>query len=332
MSKQDRQGVRTVNGLEQKYGFGKTFAEIEGIATDARTKAEEVEKKINGDMTNEEIFNMLTQNGANQGLFRLDDGQLYINAEYIQVIDALFANNINMSGTFTYKTKVFLEPGQEEIDAIKKHILGTMPIIPSRIYLYDTNGDGVVNAVDLAAFKMALLGERSLADWSGAVKSDVTLTIDFKNPNKAFRMQGRNMWGRDIDVYIGMNQSHIISDMQDYIVDYGTLINGNNTQWSYEKYKSGKCVCRCRANNVYGTPTTNFEENYRYQTVLFPFEFKELPYVNISYSATGEPPYYTGNVKTSVLALYTNQADLCCSMLDSAEGCYINAEFIGELA
>ena len=36
MSKQDRQGVRTPAGLEQKYNFGKTFAELYGMATDAR--------------------------------------------------------------------------------------------------------------------------------------------------------------------------------------------------------------------------------------------------------------------------------------------------------
>jgi hypothetical protein len=36
MSKQDRQGVRTATDLEQKYNFGKTFAELMGVATDAR--------------------------------------------------------------------------------------------------------------------------------------------------------------------------------------------------------------------------------------------------------------------------------------------------------
>ena len=36
MSKQDRQGVRTTADLERKYQFGKTFAEIMGLVSDAR--------------------------------------------------------------------------------------------------------------------------------------------------------------------------------------------------------------------------------------------------------------------------------------------------------
>lgn len=40
MNKQDRQGVRTPAQLEEKYNFGKSFAEIMGIATDAQTAAE----------------------------------------------------------------------------------------------------------------------------------------------------------------------------------------------------------------------------------------------------------------------------------------------------
>lgn len=46
MSKQDRQGVRTASELEQKYSFGKRFAEILGIATDARDKVDSVESTL----------------------------------------------------------------------------------------------------------------------------------------------------------------------------------------------------------------------------------------------------------------------------------------------
>ncbi len=244
-SKQDRNGVRTLGDLE--YTYGKSFAETAGIATDARTKAEECEKKLNGSMSNEEIFNMLTSGGVNQGLFRYENGELFVNAEYLKVIDAIFTHDINMTGKFTYKTKVFLEPGQEEIDTIKKHILGTFTIIPSRIHLYDYNGDGVVNAVDMAAFKMAMLGEKSLADWSGAVESDVALTMDLKNPNKAFRLQGTNMWGREIDVYVGANFSNMrLTNVADYIVEYKT-----DGDFTYEKWESGKVKLWAKASLSY---------------------------------------------------------------------------------
>jgi hypothetical protein len=46
LSKQDRQAVRTAPELEQKYQFGKQFAEVMGIATDARDKVNSVESAL----------------------------------------------------------------------------------------------------------------------------------------------------------------------------------------------------------------------------------------------------------------------------------------------
>lgn len=50
MSKQDRQPVRTASELEQKYSFGKKFAEIMGIATDARDHVDSVESTLRGEI------------------------------------------------------------------------------------------------------------------------------------------------------------------------------------------------------------------------------------------------------------------------------------------
>jgi hypothetical protein len=50
MSKQDRQGVRTPADLEQKYRFGKRFAEILGIATDARDSVAAVETSLRSEI------------------------------------------------------------------------------------------------------------------------------------------------------------------------------------------------------------------------------------------------------------------------------------------
>lgn len=86
MSKQDRVAVRTASELEQKYGWGKRFAEVMGIATDARSAADAAADAVNQfskELTSEEIFNRLTENGAIQGIYR-QDGQIYINATYIK--------------------------------------------------------------------------------------------------------------------------------------------------------------------------------------------------------------------------------------------------------
>jgi hypothetical protein len=83
MSKQDRHGARTTADLERKYNFGKSFAEVMGLANDARRSAEAAEKRFEG-LDHEMIFRLLTNNGALQGLYRGDDGELYINASYIK--------------------------------------------------------------------------------------------------------------------------------------------------------------------------------------------------------------------------------------------------------
>jgi hypothetical protein len=86
MSKQDRQAPRTLTDFERRHNFGESFAEVMGVATDARSKAEQAMSSANnpaGKITHEDVFNLLTDNGALQGIYRGDDGEIYINASYI---------------------------------------------------------------------------------------------------------------------------------------------------------------------------------------------------------------------------------------------------------
>lgn len=50
MSKQDRQGARTAKDLEQKYQFGKQFAELMGIALDARESVDSLASTLRSEM------------------------------------------------------------------------------------------------------------------------------------------------------------------------------------------------------------------------------------------------------------------------------------------
>ena len=59
-AKQDRQGVRTATDLERKYQFDKQFAEIMGIATDARDTAYAVESELRSEIL--EQVTSLTRN------------------------------------------------------------------------------------------------------------------------------------------------------------------------------------------------------------------------------------------------------------------------------
>lgn len=81
--KQDGTAPRTAADLERKYNFGRTFAEVYGLITDAQKLAEEAKSEIEG-LDHEEIFNLLTNYGEWQGIYRGDDDNVYINATYIK--------------------------------------------------------------------------------------------------------------------------------------------------------------------------------------------------------------------------------------------------------
>lgn len=111
MSKQDRQGARTVTDLERKYNFNKSFEEVMGVASNAQASAKEAysiahaanDAILKLDQT--EIFNLLTNNGKAEGIYLLD-GSLYINASYIgtgQIVSKNFLDDNFTLIRYSYK-------------------------------------------------------------------------------------------------------------------------------------------------------------------------------------------------------------------------------------
>ena len=131
----------------------------------------------------------------------LEDGIL---ANLINVV-SLFAENITMTGTFTNTTSAFLEPNQQVVDRINRHLLDLEFIPDSELPKYDFDNDGDVDITDLVLARAAALGNRSFADWSGAVKTPVTCTINLSNPAKALVMSGTDMWGNYRESVIGVD-------------------------------------------------------------------------------------------------------------------------------
>lgn len=86
-AKQDGVAPRTANDIEQRYNFRRSFAEVMGVARDAgkvANEAKEAVKTADENLTAEEIFNRLTSDGTFQGIYRGEDGFVYINASYIK--------------------------------------------------------------------------------------------------------------------------------------------------------------------------------------------------------------------------------------------------------
>ena len=81
--KQDRQGARTAAQLEQEYRFGESFAQAMGLANSAATAANQANEKASNpakNLTPQEVFDLLTDNGKYQGIFKDDDGNIHISA------------------------------------------------------------------------------------------------------------------------------------------------------------------------------------------------------------------------------------------------------------
>ncbi len=255
--KMDMAGARTPADIEQKYNFGKSFAKAMGLAEDARDKAEEALEAAEtaSNIDYDTVFKKITENYEKEGVFNVD-GHIYINGSRIKMeqadIDNLFANNINMSGTFTHTVDAFLYPGEPELEALEQAILAneTVPYNP----LWDFNSDGEVDVIDPFKCRRMMWGLDDFSKWDKAVKTPVTLTIDLTNPDKAICITGTNMWGRDVEMYIGASFTNIknpeteqkISDLNGKFPSFHNGIGGADYEtvvFNWDKLPNGTWNC-----------------------------------------------------------------------------------------
>lgn len=116
--KQDKTAARTPTDLERKYDWETSFSEIMGVATDARKTAESAKAladNASAKLTPEEVFNLLTENGTLQGIYRGDNGEIYINASYLMsgIIDAAV---VKVKNLIAEKLKSVLDNSELNID------------------------------------------------------------------------------------------------------------------------------------------------------------------------------------------------------------------------
>jgi hypothetical protein len=146
MSKQDRVYTRTASDLERKYNFGTKFAEILGVATDAQEaadrandaadRAQNAVDNLNDDLDQEEIFNRLTNNSADQGIYR-ENGKIYVNASFIKT--GFISSDLIKAGvirSLDYKS----EPIEENYPSAS--------LFPG-VSLYPNNGESITQGIEI---------------------------------------------------------------------------------------------------------------------------------------------------------------------------------------
>ena len=124
MSKQDRQGARTVADLERKYNFDKRFAELLGVATDARESVDSLASELRNEITNQSTS--ITRDTEKIVMAALSDYEKTSDAEaFRQTLEselAVMAERISMNFTSSTEqiTKVNGEL-QTVIEDLEKH-------------------------------------------------------------------------------------------------------------------------------------------------------------------------------------------------------------------
>lgn len=152
-SKQDRTYARTASDIERKYNFGKSFGEVYGLIDEAKRIAKEAEDAVNNldtELDQEELFCRLTNNWTSQGIYRDEDGNVYINADMLRagmikskdgkslVID-LDNGTADLTGNIT--TESVTEDGIKTYSQIRTDAIGT--------YKYNEDGELVARAAML---------------------------------------------------------------------------------------------------------------------------------------------------------------------------------------
>lgn len=172
-------GVLNMNATSLSIS-GKTVGAISQEAVNSQTQTD--------------IFNKLTNNGQDQGIY-LFDNKLHINATYIK------------SGKIISEGVAYLPPTYDDcIDMLWS--LSYPSTYPPKEF-YDINGDGVFDVEDIRLANRVYLGEAQMSDCDGATATSVTVTIDPFNVEETIKLEGVNMWGKQINMSLGVVRSRI---------------------------------------------------------------------------------------------------------------------------
>lgn len=201
----DKAAVRTAADVEQKYNIGKSFAEVTGIAEDARANAEKAKQtaeSVDSKLDQEELFKRLTNNNTMAGLEQGAGNYYCFNGAYINNLHKMFERTIVMTGV-----PVVLYPGEPEAEALREHLSGGAPIPEEFQEYYDFNGDADLSEIDLDLLQEAMLGNYDYPE--SMYETEVRVAINFANPEKFITVSGVNKWGRAVEMYIGVNSTNI---------------------------------------------------------------------------------------------------------------------------
>jgi hypothetical protein len=119
MSKQDRQGVRTINDLERKYYFERAFSEVMGVANNAQTTAQKTAEKVTAELSlvikKDDAGQIVSMLNASADIIKIKGNRISIESDNF---------TLAADGTVTAKNGVFDNCEIKETCTIKGKLAG----------------------------------------------------------------------------------------------------------------------------------------------------------------------------------------------------------------
>lgn len=116
--KQDRQGVRKASDLEQKYQFGKSFAEVMGIATDARESVDSLASSLRSEMLEQS-----TSFTRDVEAIRLEAEETYTKKTELAEYDYATNSSLNQkAGSITLEFEKKVKEVQKDVKTIDENL------------------------------------------------------------------------------------------------------------------------------------------------------------------------------------------------------------------
>lgn len=116
--KQDRQGARSATDLERKYNFGKTFAELMGIALDARESVDSLASSVG--VVDEKVTTLTrdAESIAMTAAAKYADEQGLATAEEVSAALELSAESL----TVDFVKKEYVEGVEDKVDGVLEEL------------------------------------------------------------------------------------------------------------------------------------------------------------------------------------------------------------------
>lgn len=156
----------------------------------------------------------ITNNIYQAGTTLIDGGKIYtgsILADSINVED-LFAQNIVIQpgGKFTATGNVWVKPTIDDYYLVMSYYNGTKTPTAQQKMASDFDKDGSVDLLDVGYISDIIKGERDVQYFVNTygyqpIKSDVEVVIDPLNAEKVIGISTTSSFGRDVEVYLGVN-------------------------------------------------------------------------------------------------------------------------------